>query len=209
MSLAPGWSHILLSYRRDNCLTQEGLAETLGVSAQTLSRWETGKQNPDPSHVRKIVQLIRLMNLSTQSTWESRVNTAIAAEMLLSNDSTVRAVSRAVLDFLNLDRESMIFRHVSSIIDPLDVDSSRSNLSNAVILKPSAWGTFDGDVSKIFQSFQFRRGSSCYRAAYEIWPLLTLEKDIVAFVQFAVITTTWIDMPDKCFIFNDAVIEPL
>ena len=33
--------------RKENNLTQEQLAEKFGVSARTVSRWETGKSYPD------------------------------------------------------------------------------------------------------------------------------------------------------------------
>lgn len=37
----------LKELRKEQCVTQEQLAETLGVSSRTVSRWETGSNLPD------------------------------------------------------------------------------------------------------------------------------------------------------------------
>ena len=38
---------LLKTLRKEKGLTQEGLAEKLGVSNRTVSRWETGSNMPD------------------------------------------------------------------------------------------------------------------------------------------------------------------
>lgn len=48
--------HPLTAFRKrqDPPLTLEGLADLLGVSKATVSRWESGGRNPDPAIVPKI-----------------------------------------------------------------------------------------------------------------------------------------------------------
>jgi transcriptional regulator with XRE-family HTH domain len=40
--------------RRRKALTQEELAEELGVSLDTVSRWETGRCEPEAYHIRRL-----------------------------------------------------------------------------------------------------------------------------------------------------------
>ena len=46
--------------RRALNLTQEQLAETLGVSNKTISKWETGKSMPDYSVIQKLCEALHV-----------------------------------------------------------------------------------------------------------------------------------------------------
>lgn len=46
--------------RKKKGLTQEKLAESVGVSRQTLSNWESNITSPDLSQAKKLCQLLRL-----------------------------------------------------------------------------------------------------------------------------------------------------
>ncbi len=46
--------------RREKNLTQEQLAEKLGVSNKTISKWETGKSMPDYSIVKSLCEELRI-----------------------------------------------------------------------------------------------------------------------------------------------------
>lgn len=50
----------LTELRKMNHLTQEELAETLGVSRQTLSKWETGESLPDIEKCRALAELFNV-----------------------------------------------------------------------------------------------------------------------------------------------------
>lgn len=58
--------------RRRNDLTQEKLADHLGVSYQTVSKWETGITSPDLS---LIVPLARLFKVTTDELFGFNENT--------------------------------------------------------------------------------------------------------------------------------------
>lgn len=47
-------NHPLAKYRRDNGLTQEALADKLGVWPLTVWRWENGKRIPRPKDAKRI-----------------------------------------------------------------------------------------------------------------------------------------------------------
>lgn len=52
----------LLKLRKEKGLSQEEIANIIGVSRQTISKWETGESNPD---FDKIIPLCDLYNIST------------------------------------------------------------------------------------------------------------------------------------------------
>ena len=46
--------------RKDNRLTQNQLAEMLGITDKAVSKWETGKSMPDPSLFRPLCDLLHI-----------------------------------------------------------------------------------------------------------------------------------------------------
>ena len=52
----------LKDLRKEKGITQEQLAEKLGVSGRTISRWETGKNMPDISLLVISVCWLKLLN---------------------------------------------------------------------------------------------------------------------------------------------------
>lgn len=51
----------LQKIRKENNITQEGLADKLGVSRQAVSKWESGTANPD---TEKLIQMSKIFNIS-------------------------------------------------------------------------------------------------------------------------------------------------
>lgn len=49
--------HALTKFRRENCLSVRDLARMIDVSAATVSRIETGKQNPSMALLVKLVEV--------------------------------------------------------------------------------------------------------------------------------------------------------
>lgn len=74
--------------RKKNQLSQEGLAERLGVSRQAVSKWELGEGYPE---VDKLVLLAKKLNISLDSLLGGENSTAISHEGTLSN--TIRITS--------------------------------------------------------------------------------------------------------------------
>ena len=50
----------ILQKRKEKNLTQEQLAEKLGISNKTVSKWETGKYMPDYSVVKNLSEFLCL-----------------------------------------------------------------------------------------------------------------------------------------------------
>ena len=64
-------SERLAQLRREHDYTQEQLAELIGVSRQTISKWETGAANPD---IEKLMQLSKLYNCSVDYMVGNKIN---------------------------------------------------------------------------------------------------------------------------------------
>ncbi len=78
----------LQTIRKKNQLSQEGLAEMLGVSRQAVSKWELGEAYPE---VDKLLLLSKKLNISIDSLLGGENATAISGEGKLSD--TIRIIS--------------------------------------------------------------------------------------------------------------------
>ena len=54
------FSELLIRFRKERSLTQEGLADRVGVSRQSVSKWETGESFPD---LPKLMQLADVLDV--------------------------------------------------------------------------------------------------------------------------------------------------
>ena len=48
----------IVKYRNDNCMSQSELAEKIGVSKSTLSRWENGKSEPRDDEFNRLLKVV-------------------------------------------------------------------------------------------------------------------------------------------------------
>ena len=78
--------------RKQKNLTQEQLAEKLGVSNKTISKWETGKCMPDYSIVKKLCE-------------ELEVTVAELMDGEISEDKSVHTYDEQILDLLRRTQE--------------------------------------------------------------------------------------------------------
>ena len=91
----------ILRKRKEKNLTQEQLAEKLGVSNKTISKWETGKCMPDYSIVRSLcaeleITVVELMD--GEETEEKSVRTYDDVQImdLLRRTQELEKPSRAI-----------------------------------------------------------------------------------------------------------------
>ena len=77
--MEPDFSERLKNYRRAKAMTQQDLADQLGVSNKTVSRWESGGGYPD---VPLLVPLARALGVTVDD--------------LLDGEKPIRTLTRAV-----------------------------------------------------------------------------------------------------------------
>ncbi len=61
----------LRTWRRQRFLTQQGLAELLGVSYMTVQRWELGQASPRLAHQKKLIEALGITPAELFSAMES------------------------------------------------------------------------------------------------------------------------------------------
>lgn len=76
----------IVKLRQQNNMTQEDLAEKLGVSRQTIYKWETGVTYPD---IDKAMDIARLFNVSIDALMNEEIN-----DMNISKDEIIKKVSK-------------------------------------------------------------------------------------------------------------------
>ncbi|MCP6761668.1 helix-turn-helix domain-containing protein [Pelatocladus sp. BLCC-F211] len=70
MTERPKFSNLIRELRKRLGLSQEQLARQLGVSFQTVNRWENGRAIPSPMGMKLIEQLLMKMPTQDQELWE-------------------------------------------------------------------------------------------------------------------------------------------
>ena len=100
----------IVKYRKEKCMTQETLAEKLGVSSQAVSKWENDVSCPD---ISLLPQLSRVLGVTTD-------------ELLTGNSNDVKVVPEEQRK--SLDELAMRIRVNSS-----DGDTIKVNLPMALL----------------------------------------------------------------------------
>lgn len=76
-------------YRKELGLTQEALAEQLGVTSQTVSHWESGQHCPD---VQLLPQLADLFGITLDALFGRKTAQPLIDDLPWDNDEALRAV---------------------------------------------------------------------------------------------------------------------
>ena len=82
----------LKKIRKDNNLSQEQLAEQLGVSRQSVSKWESGQAYPE---MDKVLQLAKMFNLNIDDLLNQDI------KEVTSEKQTKITVNKYIDDFLS------------------------------------------------------------------------------------------------------------
>ncbi len=90
----------LKQLRKTNELTQEQLAEYMGVSPQAISRWETGATYPDVSQIPLLAHIFHVSADTLLGIDTTRINEAIAAVREKANECTSKGDFHGAVDIL-------------------------------------------------------------------------------------------------------------
>ena len=90
----------LKALRKEKCLTQEALAERLGVTARSVSRWETGSNLPDLSLLIEIADLYGV-----------ELREILDGERIQKNmNKEIEETARKVADYSDMEKERLTRR---------------------------------------------------------------------------------------------------
>jgi transcriptional regulator with XRE-family HTH domain len=177
------WPEQIAAFRRSQSLTQQDLADILGVSAPTVSRWESGAQTPDIAHIGTIRRLLGLNSLNSLDEWVFRVNRSQGHEILLDSNEKVVAVSEPVLAFRNLTLDQGLGRDFRMVLPEATALESAAEHERVGAAADRA-KLFDRKIRLIKFDTEVRYGSNSLRVSYDIWPILVSGGDIYALMVF-------------------------
>ena len=105
----------LKALRKEKGLTQEQLAERLGVSARTVSRWETGSNMPDISLLLEIAEFYDV-SIPTMSRYAESEKEFIIKSIQAQSFVGVAALAvHTVLEITGLAQRHDMLGHLSSL----------------------------------------------------------------------------------------------
>lgn len=88
------FSEKLQKIRKDNNITQEGLADRLNVSRQAVSKWESGTAYPD---TEKLIQISKIFNVSL----DELINDNVEKNNNGSKKMAIMDIVNSILDFIS------------------------------------------------------------------------------------------------------------
>lgn len=95
----------IYEYRKKNAMSQETLAEKIGVARQTVSNWETGETSPNPEQLKMLSQIF---NVSIDELLDNNVFVKSAETIIFQNSGfeykskiTVKGIPLVHINFGN------------------------------------------------------------------------------------------------------------
>ena len=162
------WPQLIAHYRARHGLTQTEFAENLKVTQQTVSRWESGKQTPDPEAQQLLRSVIGLTALSTKSAWQQRVTLSWGMEALLEKGWRYLASSDRLQALTGLTPERLAGKTLA------DLPAERNY---ATVLDRTPF--FDGGVRVLKARAEVRTSNGALMHNIDLWPVLTNGDEIV------------------------------
>lgn len=171
MKNGDNWPELIAHYRTRHKLTQAEFAESLNVTQQTVSRWESGKQTPDPDTQQLLRSVVGLTSLSTRAAWQQRVGLSWGTEALFDKGWRCLAVSERMLEIAGVGADVLLGRTLTELPG---VKSHAATLSQMPF--------FEGGIRVLKARAQFHLSGNRFAGDIELWPILTSGDEIVAHV---------------------------
>jgi hypothetical protein len=162
------WREMILGYRKRYALTQADAAERLQVSQQTISRWESGKQEPEPAAQAILREHLGMVAMNLRESWVQRVTLSFGREYLFDRGWHVVALAQ------NADEQSMLYSR-DDLGKPLFETPMFAPLQT--ILEDS--GLFTGETKLARLKAEFHSPELSEGRIFDFWPILTGTDEIL------------------------------
>lgn len=162
------WRDLIVGYRKKHALTQADAAVRLQVSQQTISRWESGKQEPDPAAQATLRQELGMLALTLRESWIQRVKLSAGREHLFEAGWRCIALSSRLQDD-------------ETFMDPAIVGKTLSEVPFFANLVPvlDSTGLFSGDTRLARLKVVFHLPDRSVGRVFDLWPVLTGTDEIL------------------------------
>jgi transcriptional regulator with XRE-family HTH domain len=164
----------LVAFRRNHQLTQEGLAEILGVTAATISRWETKAQSPGPQHIALLEKLFGVQAINSLEEWRFRVNRSAGYEVLFDELGVVLAVSKPVITLSGMKHNDAIGLRAFQLLPGTAGTEAEAEYSRHNYFSHRS-KMFTGQMRLVQFKAELRTSGFAYRIAGEYWPVAMSE----------------------------------
>ena len=171
------WASFVRAHRLSQNLNQAGFAKVMGVSQQTVSRWESGTQVPEAPMQDKLKAQLRVTALNSIAFWKHRVANATSIDVLIASDMTVIAAShRAKLLFAQ--GAEMAGTKFQDLIPHHEIKSGEGGKIHS-IEQLREIGFFDGLIRSIRLEMEWHLQSGSCACNTDLWPVMTSDQTIV------------------------------
>ncbi len=134
------WGEQLRRFRRLRALKQAALAEIVGVDQATVSRWESGRQNPDLGMQQRLRDLLRRIEPREEILLKHWINASVGYTVLCDEDRIIRAASPSYCSIHGLSP--------AEVLGLSTVPVFTAELEQALWLAVDR-GFFEGDVASV------------------------------------------------------------
>lgn len=165
------WPELIARYRARHNLTQAAFADSINVTQQTVSRWESGKQTPDPVAQQLLRSVMGLTALSSKAAWQKRVGMSWGAEALFEKGWRFLAVSPRLQQASAKPDDEL----VGKILFDLPPFKREANLLGRLPL-------FDGAIRVVKARADLHLAGNAFSADIDMWPILTCNEEIILHV---------------------------
>ena len=176
MSEESKWASFVRAHRLAMNLNQGQFAQDMGVSQQTVSRWESGAQIPDQSIQAKLKDRLRATALGSTAFWKYRVALSRGFEMLIDRDMTVLSASKKAAALLLSDHVEGA--KLSGLLPERDIAQSPNPGLNSLEGFRDI-GFFDGLIRSVRLDMEWHAASGSCACKTDFWPVLTSEQTII------------------------------
>jgi DNA-binding XRE family transcriptional regulator len=177
----PNWPSLISAYREGFGITQQAFAAKMEVSPATISRWESGKQEPNLKMKSLLRPALVAAQLRSKDEWVFRVNASAGHEMLFDGDDIVLAVSDVLVNFHKMSRDKIVGSELVSFF--CIAFSNEAAAVHARSRDQVRDEFFSGGSRLIEQITDVRTSNGVIRFASEIWPVPTSDGEILALVM--------------------------
>lgn len=171
------WASFVRAHRLAQNLNQGEFAKALGVSQQTVSRWESGGQIPDASIQNRLKEQLRSTALGSTDSWRHRVGHSSGHEVLIDRNLTVLAASTNAARLLGGASGQVDGMSFPDLLPDTEIPAAPMGLSSIRQLRDL--GFFDGLIRSIRLDMEWHLKSGSCACKTDVWPILTSEQVII------------------------------
>jgi transcriptional regulator with XRE-family HTH domain len=178
MSESSKWASFVRAHRIAQNQNQQEFAKALGVSQQTISRWESGGQTPDPSIQEQLKRQLSATALGSTAFWKHRVRESVGLEVLVDRDMVVLAMSKGAKLLLIGDQDASEGETLIAMLPKTEAVKDL-NEETASLGQFQNMGFFDGLVRSVRVDAEWHLHVGSFLCKTDVWPILTSEQTII------------------------------